>query len=190
MPDREFIHSTIDVTSTLLCALDSGMRVRLDEPQPAPHPFMVERTDVADLERGIFFLFRPQWLYGPFQAMAISGGHNLGKYTISPGVNHSAVSVYFQGERIDQGRRRFGSCVVSWHRDWLEMPAKIVRPTPPEVEVWFKRIVKHLSSGIVIKAGVHRYRVCKGVVADPDVRNCLPPFDFIPWGDDVLPFKR
>jgi hypothetical protein len=186
MPDREFIHSTSDVASTLLYALDSGLQIRLDEPQQEPRPCMLTRADVADIPRGVFSLFRPEWVFGPFQSMAISEGHNRGRYDFSPGVNYAGVSIYFQGERLDGGRRRLGSCVVSWDRDWLEMPAKIVRPTPPDVKLWFNRIVAHLSSGIVVNAAAHRYQVSQGVVADPRSAECLAPFDFIPWGIDVL----
>lgn len=186
MPDREFIHSSPDVASTLLYAIDSGLQVRLDEPQPEPRPRMLTRTDVVDITEGVFFLSRPEWVYGPLQPLSISRGHDRGKYDFSPRVNCSPITVLFQGERVDQGRRRLGDCVVSWHRDWLEMPAKIVRPTPPDVQVWFKRIEAHLSSGLVVKAGVHRYYISRGVVADPTSIECLPPFDFIPWGSEVL----
>jgi hypothetical protein len=186
MPDREFIHSTSDVTSALNYAFDSGLLVRLDEPQTEPRPLMLTRANVADITKGVFFLFRPEWVFAPFQTMLISGGHNRAKYDISPRVNYAPISVSFQGERIDQGRRRFGNCVVSCHRDWLEMPAKIVRPSPPEVQEWWKRIVKHLSSGVVVKAGVHRYHICRGVISDPSAADSLPPFDFIPWGREVL----
>lgn len=186
MPDREFIHSTSDVTSTLLYAFDSGLQVMLDEPQPEARPCMLTRADVAAIKRGQFFLFRPEWVYGPLQTMVISGGYNRGKYDISPRVNYAPISVSFHGERMDQGRRRLGGCDVSCHSDWLEMPAKIVRATPPEVRDWWKRIVAHLSSGVVVKAGVHRYHICKGVIDDPIAEECLPPFDFIPWGSDVL----
>lgn len=96
------------------------------------------------------------------------------------------MTIYFQGERFDQGRRRLGNGVLSFHRDWLELPGKVVYPTPPEVGVWFKRIAAHLFSGIVVKAGVHRYHACKGLIADPTSAECLPPFDFIPWNRDVL----
>src|SRR5260370_8580066 len=66
MPDQEFIHSNADVTSTLTYALDSGLSVRLDEPQSEPVPRMLTRPDIAKIERGNFEIFRPDWLYGPF----------------------------------------------------------------------------------------------------------------------------
>jgi hypothetical protein len=186
MPSSEFIHSSSDVASTLLYAIDSGLQVRLDEPQLEPFPRMVTRSEVAEIIRGVFFIYRPEWYYGPFQIGAIPGGYNVGKYSVSPRINCSPITVYFQGERMDQGRRRFGDCLVSSHPDWLEMPAKIVRDTPPDVKEWFKRIVAHLSAGVFVKAGVHKYHISKGVMADPAAAECLPPFDFIPWGSEVL----
>jgi hypothetical protein len=186
MPDREFIHSSADVSSTLLFAIDSGLQVMLDEPQPEPQPRMLTRADAASLDRGVFYLFESNWVFGPIQTMDIPAGYNKGKYFVQPRVNFTCVSVYFGGERTDQGRRRLGSASVSWHRDWLELPRKVVRPAPPEVRDWYKRIVAHLSSRIVVTVGVHRYHVSGGVLADPGASKCLPPFDFIPWGDDVL----
>jgi hypothetical protein len=181
MPDREFIHCAADVTSTLLYALDHGFQVRHDQPQTEPEPRMIERADIADLRRGVFFLFRPEWVYGPWQIGQITGGYNAGKYSISPHVNYASLEVYFHGERMEGERRKLGGAAVSFNRDWLEKPAKIIRWSPPEVEQWYKKFVKLLASGVVIQAGVHKYRVTKGVLADPDYRECIPPFDYIPW---------
>jgi hypothetical protein len=190
MPDREFIHASADVRSTLLFALDSGLSVMEDDmEQSEPRPNMLDRAAVAQCEKGVFYLFRPDWVFGPFQFNCITEGYYCGKFSVQPRVNFTAVTVYFQGERIDEGRRRFGDCVVSSHRDWLEVPGNIVRPKPPEVDEWFKRIVAHLSSDVTIEAGVHRYRVSKGVMADPASGECLPPFDFIPWCGDLANLK-
>src|SRR5262249_51780083 len=109
MPDREFIHSTIDVTSTLLFAFDSGFQVRLDQPHSNPDRFVLARADVVEIRRGQFSLFRPEWAYGPFLSMDISEGHNSGKYFVQPRTNHTAVTVSFDGERKDHGCRRFGN---------------------------------------------------------------------------------
>lgn len=186
MPDREFIHASADVSSTLLLALDSGLLVMLDEPQAEPTPRMLSRADVAHLKEGSFYLFRSSWVFGPFQTMAILAGFNEGKYFVQPRVNFTAVSVYFGGERLDHGRRILGSCSVSCHRDWLQLPEKVVLPAPPEVRQWYERIVAHLSSGIFVEAGVHRYCVSPGVLSDLSASKCLPPFDYIPWGAHVL----
>jgi hypothetical protein len=187
MPDRQFIHSTADVSTTLKYALELGMQIIQDQPQTAQRPRMLTWEQTC-LNEGVFYLIHPEWMFGAFQMTAISGGYNRGKYSLQPRVNHAAVSLYFGGERVDQGRRRLGNCVVSWHRDWLEFPARVVKPTPPEVRKFYKRIVARLSSGIVVKRGVHRYHVSRTVLADPSASACLPPFDFIPWGDEV--FKR
>lgn len=186
MPDREFIHTTSDVASTLMYALDSGLQAMLDAPQPESEPRMLDRSEVVNIERGCFELFRPEWVFGALETTVISSGYNRGKYFVQPRVNYAGVSLYFHGERMDHGRRRLGGAAVSFHREWLEVPAKIVRATPPEVEVWFKRIVAQLSSGITVMAGVHKYHISKGVMADPTATECLPPFDFIPWGPEIL----
>jgi hypothetical protein len=186
MPDRELIHSTADVSSMVLYALDSGFQVMLDSPQPEPRPRMLARMDVNTFKEGVFLLFRPEWVYGNFRFMPISDGFNCGKFFVQPRTNFSPISVYFSGERIVEGQRKLGAGTVSFDRDWLELPAKALRDTPPDVEVWFKRIFTHVASRAVIKAGVHRYYVCRGVIADPNREDCLPPFDFIPWPNETL----
>jgi hypothetical protein len=182
MADRAFIHAAADVSSTLAFALDSGLCV-IDAgmEQSKPFPNKLERTDVAQRQKGVFYLFSPEWVFGPFQFDQIQEGYYRGNFSIQPRVNFAAVTVYFQGERMDQGQRRFGDCLVSSHRHWLEVPGNVVRPEPPDVDEWFKCIAAHLASGIAIKAGVHRYGVTKGVLADPNRNEALPPFDFIPW---------
>jgi hypothetical protein len=189
MADREFIHSSSDVPSTLLFALDSGFHAILDAPQPEPRPCFLERTATARLSEGAFELYRPEWVFGPFEMMSILEGYNKGKFCLRPRVNYAALSIYFGGERFDQGRR-LGECVVSSHPDWLELPARILRPSPSEVQTWYKRIVKHLSSGLIVNAGGHNYYVSRNVLADPNCGDCLPPFDFIPWGNAALQHSK
>ena len=186
MPDREFIHSSSDVSSTLLYALENGFEVIADDRQPAAVPHFLTRDEAASASEGQFFVFRPEWVFGPFQLMAISGGYNKGKYFVKPRTNFAPIFLCFFGERIERGRRKFGGGLVSYDRDWLALPATAVNPTPPEVKVWFKRFADHLSSGVVVKAGVHKFHVTKGVLADPAAAQCLPPFDFIPWGEEIL----
>lgn len=181
MPHRELIHSESDVASALLYALDSGFQIRTDDAQPKPKPCILNRKQAAVSKSGVFYLFRPEWVYGEFQIMPISGGTNRGKYIVSPSVNHSPIVLYFSGERNATKRRRFGAGLLSFNREWLELPAKVIRRTPPEVELWFKKIFKHLSSGIAIKTGKHNYYICRGVMADHSREEALPPFDFIPW---------
>src|SRR5712675_1432260 len=110
MPNRELIHSFSDVSSTLHYALDLGLQVRLDDPQPEPRQRLLDRSEISGIDRGVFMLFRSEWIYGPLQFVPISDGHNFGKYFVSPSVNCSQISIYFGGERLDEGKRRFGGC--------------------------------------------------------------------------------
>src|SRR5215510_14046028 len=105
MPNTEFIHSCADVSSTLIFALDSGLQIMIDEPQSEPEPRMLTRAHAAQTKSGVFSLIHPEWIFGLFQKMAIPSGFNQGKYFFQPRTNHTAVSIYFSGERIDQGRR-------------------------------------------------------------------------------------
>lgn len=189
MPDREFIHSSRDVSALLFYAMDCGFRIIDEEPVPEPAPRTLSIEEAAEMVKGQFFLFRPEWVYGPFHISEIPDGCDRGKYHVQR-VNFAPIAVYFQGERLDQGVRRFGSCSVSSYRDWLEMPAKVVNEAPADTDLWFKQIVAHMSSGVFVKAGVHKYNICKGVIADPAATECLPPFDFIPWGPEVLQAER
>jgi hypothetical protein len=186
MYDAELIHSTADVPSALLYAMESGLEVMLDSPQPDPSPRFLSRTEVATMDQGCFYVFRPEWVFGSFQTSVISGGHNNGKYFVQPRTNFAPVTIYFSGERTEHGTRHFGAAAFSWHREWLEMPARIARPTPRGVQVWFKQLCAQVASGIVVKAGVHRYHVSTAITADPAAPRCKPPFDFIPWDEDVL----
>jgi hypothetical protein len=181
MPDREFIHSTHDIATALTYALDSGMTVIVDHPQQEPRPHILARKEIITFDRGVFLLSQPNWQFGARQMTKILGGAHQGLYSMSPRVNQSPITIYFQGERIDRQRRRLGSGVLSFHRDWLELPSKVVRKTPADVQIWFDKLASHLFSKTAIKAGAHRYHLCRGVVADPQANHCLPPFDFIPW---------
>src|SRR5260370_41290342 len=110
MPDRELFHFFSDVSSTLLYALDLGLQVRLDEPQPEPRQRLLDREEISGIEGGVFMLFRPDWKYGPLQFMRIAGGHNSGKFCVSPRVNCSPISIYFVGERLFRAWPRFRGC--------------------------------------------------------------------------------
>ena len=150
-----------------------------DIPQKEPRPLFLKQEDINELKRGVFQLFRADWVFGAFQSWVIDDGHNQGMFFVQPRVNYSPITVHFLGERVVEGRRRLGAAGISFRRDWLAIPGNVVRSTPVEVEVWFRKIANFLTSGIVVKAGVHRYHVSKGVAADPNSSECLPPYDFI-----------
>lgn len=186
MPDREFIHSISDISAVLHYALGSGMQVMFDGPQPEPRPRFLAQEDVALRESGVFLLFKPEWVYGEFQISPVLQGHNAGRFFVQPRANFAPITVYFSGERVVDGRRKLGSGTLSFHRDWLEMPAKVMHPTPAEVEMWFKRVFAQVTSGAQVRVGVHRYHICRGVIDDPRAGECLPPFDYIPWNEGVV----
>lgn len=186
MAHREFIHASRDVVSLLTYLFDSGMQVMLDSPQPEPRPYIVPATEIPQIEKGAFFIYHKEWVFGAFQMYPVTGGCNDGKYFVQPRVNFSPISIQFSGERVDQGQRRFGAAAVSMHDDWLEMPGNHLHPRPPEVCEWFQQIVSQLSSRVVIRVGVHKYFVCREVLSDPLAVACLPPFDYIPWNSNLL----
>jgi hypothetical protein len=186
MADREIIHCTADVANALYFVLDNGFQVAQDLPSEVPEPQMLTRSKVGGIQKGVFLVFRPEWLFGPFQFMAISDGANQGKFFLQPRVNYSAITLYFGGERVEKGQRMLGSGAVSFYREWLELPAKVLKPAPDDGPAWFKKIIAQLSAGIVIKAGKHRYEICRGVIADPSSAQCLPPFEFIPWNKELF----
>jgi hypothetical protein len=186
MVSKRFIHSASDIVLTLEQFVKSGFQVIEDSPQDNPQPHFLSEDELSHVQKGSFCIIRPDWVFGPFQTMEITDGHNRGKFFLCPRVNYTCVSISFQGERVDHGRRRFGDCVVSCHRDWLKLPKKELLQTPAEVVEWYNKICRRLSSGTVIKAGGHKYHVTRSVLADPTALECLPPFDFIPWNDMVL----
>ncbi len=186
MPDIEFIHSTADVTRALCYALDSGFHVLTGIPQKSPRALAIHRGTINDQLRGVFYLVRPAWEFGPYQMMEILEGNNKGMYTLSPRVNFAPITVFFQGERADQGKRQLGNAVLSFHRDWLEQPEKKIRKSPRDLELWFRKLAGHLLSKVVLRAGVHRYHISATVLADPTAAQCLPPFDFIPWNKEIF----
>ena len=113
MPDREFIHSASDVASALLYAIDSGLQVMLDSPQTQPIPRVLTRDEAAKTEQGVFYLFRPEWVYGPFHMMDISGGYNKGKYFVQPRTNFAPISISLaESESIKDEK---GSGVPGFH---------------------------------------------------------------------------
>ena len=153
MPDREIIHSTADVPAALAYAFDAGFQVMLDEPQIEPKPRLLAQSEVSSMARGVFYLFRATWVYGPIETMKIDAGCNQAKFFVKPRVNFSPITLYFGGERKANGQRQLGAGLVSFDRNWLELPRSVVRPTPTDVEVWHKKIFCHLTTGVFVRVG-------------------------------------
>ena len=181
MPHRELIHAAPDVSALLQYAFDMGLTIREDSPTSEPFPRFVKPAQSKNIDRGVFVLSRPEWEYGHLQILPINSGIYAGKFFVSPSINYASITVYFGGERSEGRFRRLGDGCLSFKRTWLEETTNKNKPAPPEVETCFKKIAKHLFSGVIIKAGVHRYNLCRRALADPEVERCLPPFDFIPW---------
>ena len=190
MLNRVFIHCSADVRMLLRYAIDNSFQVIVDEAQSRPSPGIVHARDIGGLDRGSFYFVRPAWQFGTFQIEQMSSGIDKGKYDVAPRVNFACLSVLFQGERRIDRTRVLGHCDVTCHDSWLRMPEQEVVEAPPETKDWFKRLVRQLDSGVVIKAGVHRYHVTRSVIADPSALECRPPFDFIPWSREILFAKK
>lgn len=186
MPSQQLIHVNADIPRILDYALGAGFRVAIDGRSCGPRPKMLGSLEAHEAEPGAFFLVRPEWVFGPMQMSEISSGHYAGKYFLQPRVNFTGISLYFRGEGAEGNRRRLGDGFISWHREWLEMPAKVLHLVPSEVEVWYSDLARQLLSRVAVKAGVHSYKLTRGVLSDEQAAECLPPFDFIPWSVDLF----
>ena len=72
--DREIIHSTGDVSAVLKMAHGRGLIVRVDAPTESPEPDIATAGRLATFDRGVFMLFRPEWVFGEpqFQRIPLS----------------------------------------------------------------------------------------------------------------------
>lgn len=181
MPDREFIHSREDVRDALRFARSMGLQVLSDRTlgSRAPEPMSSEQIDGVD--RGVFYLFRSEWVSAPLQVMHIDAGANAGTFVVKPDVNFAAITVYFQGEGVVEGTRRLGSGTISFKREWLHNAANEMRPVPIAVSNDYDALCKHLLHRDVVRAGVHRYRLARNASRLASTESTRPPFDFIPW---------
>src|SRR5262245_50265955 len=150
MPDRELIHAELDVSSMLLFAIDSGFQVLDDEPTKKQTPHILSRNEAESAKRGQFHLFRDEWIFGELQIMPITERYRVCFFHFMPLTNFSSIFVSFNGEWCDNNKLRFGGSVISLHKDWLEMPALIVRPYPKAAREWYTRFANNISSDVVI----------------------------------------
>jgi hypothetical protein len=181
MPDREFIHAREDVTEALLYAQTLGLQVLPDVSRSSQPQEPLSADDIVSQEQGVFQLFLPEWVADPLQFMLIEAGANAGKYVVQQGVNFAPITIDFHKENNQSGRRRLGSGSISFKREWLHKRAHEMRPSPPEISRVYDALCKHLFSKTVIKAGVHRYVLCRHALQVASSENTIPPFDFIPW---------
>lgn len=180
MPDKRIIHAREDIESVLRFADSIGLLLLpdiLEENEARPRT----PEEFQPFSGGVIHLFRSEWVVGGTQVMLIDAGANAGKYFVRAGINFPPISFYFSGDEDIAGIRRLGSGQVSFKREWLHDKAHEMRLSPPEVEQDYKQVCKHLLSKIVVKAGVHRYHICKQAAELAARIPTRPPFDYIPW---------
>ena len=181
MPDRELIHAREDVHDAMRYAQQSGLAIVPTAPRAENTTEPLSDAEIDSADGGGFLLFRPEWVAVPLLTTRIEAGHNAGKYVVRPNVNCAAITLYFQGEGNHAGRRRLGSGGIGYKREWLHDQANEMRPSPPVVTEVYDAICKYLLPGVSIKAGVHRYYLCKNAARLALTEDIVPPFDYIPW---------
>ena len=181
MRDFEFIHAAEDVPRTLGFAAELGLIVRHDEPTPTPEPRIVPADKLATFRNGVFFLYRPEWVFGEFRHFIISGGHYEGQYDQSPSTNYVSLTLYFAGERKDGAGLRLGGGTLGRDVRWLRTSDHTLHPAPPDVNTVFDTIRKHIDTGKRLRGGVHNYAVLESAWEKLIAGSALPPFDYIEW---------
>lgn len=181
MADREIIHSARDVPVFIKMAHERGLVVRVDAPTECPKPDIATADRLATLDRGVFILFRPEWVFGEPQFQRIPGGHNEGKYSQSPGVNVAPITAYFGGERRDGVVRRLGGGTIGWNNRWYDARFHIERPAPPDVKAVYDSLLAASDTGVYLSGGVHEYLVLRDALQQLEAGAAAPPFDYIEW---------
>lgn len=87
MTAKEIIHAAEDVPALLKCAAEMGLIIQHDAPSALPEAQIISGDQLNTYERGVFLLYRPEWVLGELQFERISAGHNRGKYFQKPRVN-------------------------------------------------------------------------------------------------------
>ena len=181
MPDREFIHSREDVSDAFRYARTLGLKVLPGAARAVDVSEPLSADELEYVDRGVFYLYRTEWIDGPLQVLHIDAGANAGKYVVKSNVNFSVITIYFQGEAIVGRARQLGAGAISFKRDWLHSAAHEMRPAPDGVAKDYAAMCKHLLSRDVVRAGVHRYYVARHAARLASSEVTRPPFDFIPW---------
>ena len=71
MATVRFVHAFEDVAAVLSYAADLGMIVQLDTPTERPEQKFASGKDLGQIGRGVFFLYRPEWVFGAFEFVEI-----------------------------------------------------------------------------------------------------------------------
>jgi hypothetical protein len=181
MPNREFIHASEDVAKILKFVIELGLIIRVDQPTIDREPKVLSVDEIEEINRGVFFIFHPNWFFGEDQYIQISDGINRGKYSISPRVNGSPITLYFGGERIDGDILRLGSGFLSWDKKWLYQPEGTIHNAPREVGIVYEKIIKFMDMRKSLKGGIHTYMVLEAAWCKLNAKEVFPPFDYILW---------
>ena len=180
MPEKRLIHAHEDIESVVRFADSIGLLVLpgdLEVADTTPWP----PARLRPFSRGTLLFFRPEWVEDSIQLNPIVEGYFAGTYTVRPSTNMSAIKLYVSGDRNIAGVRHLGDGEISFKRDWLAEPAHEIRLSPPDVEVVYKQLCKHLLSGVVARGGGHVSHVCKEAAELARRVETRPPFDYIEW---------
>jgi hypothetical protein len=181
MPDRELIHANEDTTSVLNLAVELGLTIRLDLPTLTPTPDILCIERLKDFQSGIFILYRPEWIFGDQQFIEISDGYNVGKYSQSPRINSSSITLYLSGERLENDKLRLGSGFISWSKTWLRQSDGTVHKAPHEVDLIYKELLKLIETRKSLKGGGHTYTVFEIAWGKLMAGSASPPFNYLDW---------
>lgn len=180
MPEKRLIHAHEDIENVVRFADSIGLLVLPGDLEVADTtPWKPEK--LRSFLQGTLVFFLPEWVVDGIQLNPITSGIDAGTYTVRTNINFSAITLYVSGERHIDGMRRLGDASISFKREWLHAQAHEMRLAPPDVEVVYKQVCKHLLSGVVARGGGHVYHVCKEAAELARRVETRPPFDYIEW---------
>lgn len=181
MTAREIIHASEDVQTVLRIAVELGMVIQRDAPSDRPEPQVIKEDEIDAYDRGVFILYRPQWVLGKPEFQPITAGHNRGKFFQRPRVNIAPITLSLGGERLDGDVRRLGGGSISRHADWLRGADQTLQPTPHAVRSAYDSIIRRIDVGKRLRGGVHTYIVLAHAWEKLASGLALPPFDYVEW---------
>jgi len=181
MRDFEFIHSGEDVAEILHFAAGIGLTIRKDEPGKLPLPTLVRASDIENMANGVFFLYKPEWIFDEVEFIEIGAGYFEGKFSQKPATNCASVNLYFGGERDDGQLHRLGGGFLARDVNWYRSSDHTVHRAPADVKAVFDVIRKRIDTGKRLRGGIHNYAVLAGAWKKLIAGSAAPPFDYIRW---------
>jgi hypothetical protein len=181
MPSKQIIYAREDVQRLVHFADSIGLLLLPVELGYENDVRPRKPYEVTPFSGGTLLFYRQEWVDGAIDVRRTQSGFLTGTYSVSKGVNLSAIGIYVSGDADENGTRRLGDGEFGFKRDYLAEPAHEMRPSPPDVEVVYKQLCKHLLSTITVRGGAHRYHVCKEAATLAARMPTRPLFDYIPW---------